>query len=93
MRWGPRGDQSFCHHRANLNSPTGLVYAYDLTWDEYAVLATDLPVAAVELLLDRALAIDPRMSAEVFAGLLAYQLPSLTSDAGTSMGSTGGVER
>ena len=49
MRWGPRGDQRFCHHRANLNFP-GLVYAYDVTCD-YTALATDVPIAAVEVLL------------------------------------------
>jgi len=42
-RWGPRHDQSVLHHLATVDSPTGLVYAYDLTWDEYAVLATDVP--------------------------------------------------
>lgn len=90
--WGLRGDQRLYQHRANLNSSRGLVYAYDLTWDEYAVLATDVPIAAVEVLLDHAMAIDPRMSAEMFAGLLAYQHPNLTPDAGTSTELTGGVE-
>jgi len=45
--WGPRHDQRVSHRRDTLDSPTGLLYAYDLMWDEYAVLGTDLPWAAV----------------------------------------------
>lgn len=74
MWWGPRHDQHISHHRATPESPTGLLYAYDLTWDEYAVIATDLPAIAVEAVLCRARANDRHMSAEVFAELLANHL-------------------
>jgi hypothetical protein len=71
MGWGPRHDQSVVHHLATLESPTGLVYAYDLTWDECAVLAIDVPTTAVEAALGRALASDAHLILDVFAGLLA----------------------
>ena len=44
MWWGPRHDQRVSHRRETLDSPTGPLYAYDPTWDEYAVRAT---VAAI----------------------------------------------
>jgi hypothetical protein len=47
MWWGPRHNQRVSHRRAALDAPTGQLYAYDLTWDEYAVLATDVPATAV----------------------------------------------
>src|SRR5665811_1780824 len=74
MWWGPRHDQRVSHHRDTLDSPMGLLYAYDLTWDEYAVLATDIAWAAVEAIIDRALASDTRMSADAIAALLADHL-------------------
>lgn len=86
-RWGPRHDQSVSHHFATLDSPTGLVYAYDLTWDEYAVLATDVPRAAVEDALGRALGSDAHLTVEVFAGLLADSLtaPALAAQTSTEL--------
>ena len=91
-RWGPRHDQSVSHHLATANSPTGLVYAYDLTWDEYAVLATDVPRAAVEAALGRALASEAHLTVEVFAGLLTDSLTAPTLAAGTSAELATGVE-
>ena len=70
MWWGPRHDQRASHRRDTLDSPIGLLYAYDLTWDEYAVLATNIPWAAVEATINSALVSDTRMSAEVMLGLL-----------------------
>ena len=84
MRWGPRHDQSVSHHLATVDSPTGLVYAYDLTWDEFALLANDVPTTAVEAALRRALASDAHLTVEVFAGLLADSLPAPTMAADTS---------
>ncbi|MBE3075445.1 MAG: hypothetical protein IMZ75_10965 [Actinobacteria bacterium] len=92
MRWGPRHDQSVSHHLATVDSPTGLVYAYDLTWDECAVLATDVPTTAVEAALGRALASDAHLTVEVFAGLLADSLPAPTLAAETSTELAIGVE-
>ena len=92
MRWGPRQDQSVLHHLSNVDSPTGLVYAYDLTWDEYAVLATDVPRAAVEAALGRALASEARLTVETFAGLLNDSLTAPTLAAETSAERAAGVE-
>ena len=90
--WGPRHDQRISHRRAALDSPTGLLYAYDRTWDEYAMLANDVPATAVEAVINHALAGDMPMSAEVFAGLLADHLAAPTPDVETTTGLAAGVE-
>jgi hypothetical protein len=92
MWWGPRHDQRVSHRRDTLDSPTGLLYAYDLTWDEYAVLATDIPWTAVETIINRALASDTRMSAEAIAGLLVDHLVVPTQDVETTTELAIGVE-
>jgi len=81
-----------CHHRATAASPTDLVYVYDLTWDEYAVLATDVQASAVETVINRALATDMHLSAEVFAGLLADHLSAPAPDFEPMSGVAGGFE-
>ena len=91
-RWGPRHDQSVLHHLDTEDSPTGLVYAYDLTWDEYAVLATDVPRAAVEAALGGTRAGDTHLTLEVFAGLLTDSLTAPTLATGTSAEWVTGVE-
>ena len=91
-RWGPRHDQSVSHHLATVESPTGLVYAYDLTWDEYAVLAADVPRAVVEAALGRAQASDAHLTVEVLAGLLTDNLPAPSRAAQTSTEMATGVE-
>jgi hypothetical protein len=92
MRWGPRHDQSVSHHLATVSSPTGLVYAYDRTWDEYAVLAIDIPTTAVEAAMGRALASDAPPTLEMFAGMLADSLPAPTRTAETSTERSSGIE-
>jgi hypothetical protein len=89
--WGPRHDQRISHRRAALDSPTGLLYAYDRTWDEYAMFANDVPATAVEAVINHALAGDMPMSAEVFAGLLADHLAAPTPDVETTTGLAAGV--
>jgi hypothetical protein len=89
---GPRHDQHISHRRAALDSVTGLLYAYDLIWDEYAVLAADVPAAAVEAVIKQALACAMQMSAEVFAGLLADYLAAPTQDVATETSMGCGVE-
>ena len=91
-RWGPRHDQSVMHHLATTDSLTGLVYAYDLTWDEYAVLATDVPRAAVDAALGRARAGDAHPTMETLAGLLTDSLTAPTLANGTSAEWATGVE-
>jgi hypothetical protein len=92
MRWGPRHDQSVSHHLDTVNSPTGLVYAYDRTWDEYAVLAIDIPTTAVEAAMGRTLARDAHPTLEVFAGLLADSLTAPTRTVETSTELSSGIE-
>jgi hypothetical protein len=92
MGCGPRHDQRVSHRRDTLDSPTGLLYAYDLTWDEYAVLATDVPWAAVEAVINHALASDTDMSADAIAGLLADHLAVRTPGLETATGLAAGVE-
>jgi len=91
-RWGPRHDQSVSHHLATVDSPTGLAYAYDLTWDEYAVLAIDVPRAAVEAALGRARASGGGLTMEAFAGLLTDSLTAPTRAGETSSELATGVE-
>jgi hypothetical protein len=89
--WGPRHDQRISHRRAALDCPTGLLYAYNVTWDEYAALTADVPAAVVEAVINHALACDMQMSAEVFAGLLADHLAAPTADVETTTGWAAGV--
>jgi len=77
MRWGANGDQ-----RLSLRLPTGrdhgLLYAYDPTWDEYAVLSRNASTAAVERAFSRALQSDIPMSPASFAALVAQESPTPT---------------
>jgi len=91
-RRGPRHDQSASHHLATLDSPAGLVYAFDLTWDDYAVFAIDVPTTAAESALGRALTSDAHLTLEAFAGLLAGILSAPTLAAQTSTEWDTGVE-
>ena len=91
-RLGPRHDQNVSHHFASVDSPMGLVYAYDLTWDEFAVLATDVPRAAVEAALGRARASGGGLTMEAFAGLLTDSLTAPTRAGETSSELATGVE-
>src|SRR5674476_496590 len=45
--WGSNGDQRVAI-RVRVGGDAGLLYVYDPTWDEYAVLGTDIPLAAVQ---------------------------------------------
>jgi hypothetical protein len=46
-RWGSNGDQRVSL-RVEVGSETGLLNVYDPTWDEYAVIGCDVPLAEVE---------------------------------------------
>lgn len=59
--WGPRRDIRISHHRPH-DGTTGLLYAYDRTWDEYAVLAHDATVDHVERVYRVALERDPHLA-------------------------------
>jgi hypothetical protein len=45
--WGSNGDQRVSL-RVGIGGGTGLLYVHDPTWDEYAVLGNDIPLAAVQ---------------------------------------------
>ena len=72
MRWGSNGDQRVSL-RHLIAADRGLLYVYDPTWDEYAVLFRDVPVAAVEAAFTRALQTDIHMSPQSFAAIVAQQ--------------------
>jgi hypothetical protein len=70
MRWGAAGDQRISlHHSPGADS--GLLYAYDPTWDEYAVLSRAASVQAVQSAFTQAVATDPHMAVTDFAALVA----------------------
>lgn len=60
-RWGPRHDIRISHRLAS-NASTGLLYAYDRTWDEYAILDPAAHVDAVAPTFHAAVDVDPRLS-------------------------------
>ncbi len=75
MLWGANGDQ-----RLSLRLPEGrdhgLLYAYDPTWDEYAVLCRNASSAAVEGAFARALQSDIPMPPTSFAALVTKEPPT-----------------
>ena len=72
MRWGSNDDQRVSL-RHLVAADCGLLYVYDPTWDEYAVLFRDIPVAAVEAAFTRAVQTDIHMSPQSFAAIVAQQ--------------------
>ena len=67
--WGSNGDQRVSL-RVEVGSDTGLLYVYDPTWDEYAVIGSDVPLAAVEDAFARASRLGEHPSVEAFVTLL-----------------------
>jgi hypothetical protein len=80
MGWGVGGDQRICL-RQDIGSDSGLLYVYDPTWDEYAVLLADVTDAAVQHAFATALATDAHMPAQRFAALVAEQRVAATPSA------------
>jgi hypothetical protein len=72
MRWGERGDQRISLRRVS-GATHGLLYAYDPTWDEYAVIATQARVADVEATFHQAVGVNIHMSVAEFAEIYASQ--------------------
>ena len=68
-RWGSNGDQRVSL-RVEVGSDTGLLYVYDPTWDEYAVISSDVPLAAVENVFARSPQLGEHPSVEAFVTLL-----------------------
>jgi hypothetical protein len=76
MRWGRAGNQRLSLRRDPHASrdPVGMLYAYDPTWDEYAVISTRAPADAVEAAFAQAVQVDVHMSVPQFAELYASQV-------------------
>ncbi|WP_347351226.1 hypothetical protein [Intrasporangium sp.] len=68
-RWGARGEQRITL-RPDPVSGRGVLFAYDPTWDEYAVLATGVTPAAVEAAFADATQIDIHLDPARFAQLV-----------------------
>lgn len=67
MRWGANRDVRISFKR-QPGADDGLLYAYDKTWDTYAVIATTTSRNQVQLAYRQALAANPDMTAKAFAG-------------------------
>lgn len=72
-RWGERHEQRITLRRTATTNE-GLLYAYDPTWDEYAVISTRAPADAVEAAFAQAVQVDVHMSVPQFAELYASQV-------------------
>ena len=68
-RWGSNGDQRVSLRLKN-GDETGLLYVYDPTWDEYAVIGTDVPLAGVQDAFARVLQLGENAAVEDFIALL-----------------------
>ncbi|WP_404385304.1 hypothetical protein LL946_04785 [Knoellia locipacati] len=66
MRWGTNRDIRISFKR-QPGATEGLLYAYDKTWDTYAVIADKTNRTLVQLAYRQALAANPDMTAENFA--------------------------
>jgi hypothetical protein len=73
MRWGERREQRITLRRT-ANTHEGLLYAFDPTWDEYAVISTHAPADAVETTFTKALQVDVHMTVPQFVELFTSQL-------------------
>lgn len=69
MRWGANRDQRVTL-RVELSCDQGLLYTYDPTWDEYAVIGTGVPLAAVKEAFARAVHLGEHVAVEDFIALL-----------------------
>ncbi|WP_141823309.1 hypothetical protein [Humibacillus xanthopallidus] len=70
MRWGARGDQRVSLRLEGDEATQGLLYAWDPTWQEYAVLAERAPRLAVDRTFRQALDTDVHLPVESFAHLV-----------------------
>jgi hypothetical protein len=68
-RWGSNADQRVSL-RVEVGRDAGLLYAYDPTWDEYAVIGSDVPFAVVKDAFTRSLKLVEHPWVEDFVALL-----------------------
>lgn len=73
--WGPRRDQRVSH-RHQLGADEGLLYVYDPTWHEYAVLATQASLRCVREAFTDAMRTDGDLPVTAFAALVTAQSPA-----------------
>ncbi|KGN37317.1 hypothetical protein [Knoellia subterranea] len=66
MRWGPKHDLRISFKR-QPGADQGLLYAYDKTWDTYAVIAVTTSRTLAQQTFRRALETNPDMTADDFA--------------------------
>ena len=69
IHWGSKRDQRV-RLRVEVGAETGLLYVYDPTWDEYAILGTDVPLAAALDAIARWPRLGEHPSVEDFVALL-----------------------
>ena len=69
MRWGATGNQRISFRRPT-GATEGMLYAYDPTWDEYALIARHVPVNVVSSAFVEALRRDEHLPLEDFARLI-----------------------
>ncbi len=89
MRWGPGGNQrlsfrrdpqpgnadhSPAEHALADQSTVGMLYAYDPTWDEYALLSSRIPETTVQFVVFEALRRDAHLPVEDLPRLLEAHL-------------------
>jgi hypothetical protein len=79
MRWGPRINQRISLRLDGDDATHGLLYAYDPTWQEYAVLSTHAPRAAVDRAYAQALDTDAHLPIEDFARLVSAHSAALAA--------------
>ena len=69
LRWGSNRDQRVTL-RLEVSCDQGLLYVFDPTWDEYAVIGAGVPLAAVEDAFARALHLGEHVAVEDLIALL-----------------------
>jgi hypothetical protein len=69
--WGPNADERVSL-RVESGSSSGLLYVYDPTWDEYAVIGPDVPLATVQEAVTRAQQLHKHVAVEDLIGLLPH---------------------
>ncbi len=73
MRWGEAGNQRISFRRLP-GAAEGMLYAYDPTWDEYALIERHVPTRVVADVFIQALRRDEHLALEDFAHLVQAQL-------------------
>lgn len=77
-QWGARRDIRISHRLA-AGATTGLLYAYDRTWDEYAILDPAAHVETVARTFHAALDTDPHLPLAEFVNVLRGHTPAVAA--------------